>query len=64
MKETSQLNIKEDAGRKSISPMPSIDKELAIEKIVYRLLENVKNTVKLNKINELVYHGNWYEEKK
>jgi hypothetical protein len=44
------------------STVSSKDRERAIEKIVYKLLETVKETVKLNKIHDIIYHGNWYEE--
>jgi len=33
----------------------------AIVEIVKRLLKNVKNTVKENKIEEIVYHGSFYK---
>lgn len=36
----------------------------AVKKIVERLLENVKETARENKIENIVYHGSFYNEKK
>jgi hypothetical protein len=35
-------------------------RERAIEQIVFRLLENIKKTVKENNVHNITYHGNWY----